>query len=61
MFTVEKQFIPVSGKPILQNDGYWHIEWSNKNGEKKITAWGCITYELALKSISNILPRYSEC
>lgn len=50
----------VSGKPILMDDGYYHIEWEHKNGEKTIGVWGVKTFEQALLSIKYILRRLSK-
>lgn len=50
----------ISGKPILMGDGYYHIEWEHKNGEKTITVWGVKTFEQALLSIKHILRRVSK-
>ena len=47
----------IAGKPILQDDGYWHIEWTHANGKKTITKWGVNTFEHALLFIIHIMGR----
>jgi len=48
----------VSGVPIEQN-GYWHIEWKNKDGSEEITPYGFNKRTQAESHIKNILSLYN--
>jgi len=43
------------GRPILMEDGFWHVEWQCNNGKTRITSFGWKERESAARHIEMVM------